>query len=211
MARDDQEEDEEDEDEGMDINGSLHLIGNFRCLSNRQLIDTTTKKTGVYRPPKLAPVVYNEKSEKLSKREKDEQRMRERSSRSRVMQDLMAEMQDAPEEADVHGGVHEESGAGDSLDRFIKEKDRYEEDNYVRLVTTRKEKRRRNAKNNLRFDNEFDVSLELNCLLIAWKLNLYVLQNLNDFSNLIGIKDVEEQENERFRNVLSRKKMRTRK
>lgn len=123
----------------------------------------------------------------------------------------MAEMQDAPEEADVHGGVHEESGAGDSLDRFIKEKDRYEEDNYVRLVTTRKEKRRRNAKNNLRFDNEFDVSLELNCLLIAWKLNLYILQNLNDFSNLIGIKDVEEQENERFRNVLSRKKMRTRK
>ncbi|KAL1929516.1 hypothetical protein VTP01DRAFT_1654 [Rhizomucor pusillus] len=168
LARDDQEEDEEDEDE-----------------------DTTTKKTGVYRPPKLAPVVYNEKSEKLSKREKDEERMRERSSRSRVMQDLMAEMQDAPEEADVHGGVHEESGAGDSLDRFIKEKDRYEEDNYVRLVTTRKEKRRRNAKNNLRFDNEFD--------------------NLNDFSNLIGIKDVEEQENERFRNVLSRKKMRIRK
>lgn len=73
------------------------------------------------------------------------------------MQDLMAEMQDAPEEADVHGGVHEETGAGDSLDRFIKEKDKYEEDNYVRLVTTRKEKRRRNAKSNLRFDNEFDV------------------------------------------------------
>jgi U3 small nucleolar ribonucleoprotein protein LCP5 len=32
-----------------------------------------------------------------------------------------------------------------------------------------------------------------------------MVQNLNDFSNLVGIQDVEEQENERLRNVMTRR------
>ncbi|KAI8139649.1 Sas10/Utp3/C1D family-domain-containing protein [Fennellomyces sp. T-0311] len=131
LARDEEEE-EEDEDE--------------------------TGKSGVYRPPKLAPVVYDEAKNKKSKYEKGQERLRERASRSRVVQDLMADMQDAPEETDVHGGVHEDMGHGDRLDRQIKEKGEYEENNYVRLTTTRKEKQRLNARNRMRFESEFDVS-----------------------------------------------------
>jgi hypothetical protein len=41
---------------------------------------------------------------------------------------------------------------------------------------------------------------------ISWKLTFSILQNLNDFSNLVGIQDVEEQENERLRNVMTRRK-----
>ena len=114
-------------------------------------------KSGVYRPPKLAPVVYDEAKSKKSKYEKGQERLREKASRSRVIQDLMADMNDAPEEVDALGGVSEGMGYGDRIDRQIKEKDEYEENNYVRLTVTRKEKQRLNQRNRMRFESEFDV------------------------------------------------------
>ncbi|KAI9021447.1 Sas10/Utp3/C1D family-domain-containing protein [Phycomyces nitens] len=150
--------------------------------------DDTNAKLGVYRPPKLAPVNYDAGKDRKSKEERNEERLKEKASRSRVMKDLMAEMNDAPEEVDVRGGVNEGTGYGDRVDSLIAEKSQYEENNYVRLAVTRKEKKRMQSKNKMRFESEFD--------------------NLNDFSNLAGIQDVEEQENERFRNVLNRKSQR---
>ncbi|KAI8091537.1 Sas10/Utp3/C1D family-domain-containing protein [Thamnidium elegans] len=149
-----------------------------------------TTDAGVYRPPKLAPVNYDENAgRKSGKKERDEARMKEKASRSRLMKDLMTEMSENPEELDVFGGVNEGTGYGDKIDSIIAEKDRYEEDNYVRLAVTRKEKQRLNSNKKMRFESEFD--------------------NLNDFSNLIGLENVEEQENERYRNVLNRKKQKS--
>ncbi|KAI8977698.1 Sas10/Utp3/C1D family-domain-containing protein [Mycotypha africana] len=143
--------------------------------------------TGVYRPPKLAPVTYIEDDKKKGgKKERDEARYKEKASRSRIMKDLMTEMSENPEEIDVFGGVNEGTGFGDRVDSMIAEKNRYEEDNFVRLSVTRREKKRLNKNRRMKFESEFD--------------------NLNDFSNLAGLKDVEEQENERYRNVLSRSK-----
>ncbi|GAB5587919.1 hypothetical protein Unana1_02819 [Umbelopsis nana] len=148
--------------------------------------DEVTDKSGVYRPPKLAPVTYEEDTRKSTKQDKNQSRLMEKASRSRIMRDLMSEMDDRPEEVDALGGVNEGMGFGDKLDRQMMEKDQYEENNYVRLAVTRKEKKRLQGNNRMRFDNEFD--------------------NLNDFSNLVGIQDVEEQENERLRNVMTRRK-----
>lgn len=137
LARDDDDEDNEEEDE-----------------------EEEDGKRGVYRPPKLAPVVFDEDGTKASKREKQEARLREKASRSRVIRDLMADMNDAPEESDVHGGVTESVVFGDRLDHQIAEKRKYEEDNYVRLAVTRKEKKRINAKKNrMQFESEFDVCI----------------------------------------------------
>jgi U3 small nucleolar ribonucleoprotein protein LCP5 len=58
----------------------------------------------------------------------------------------------------VFGGVNEGTGYGDRIDNVIAEKDRYEEDNYVRLAVTRKEKQRLNKNKKMRFESEFDVS-----------------------------------------------------
>jgi U3 small nucleolar ribonucleoprotein protein LCP5 len=113
----------------------------------------------VYRPPKLAPVTYDEDLRKSSRQEKNQSRLVEKASRSRIMRDLMAEMDDRPEEVDALGGVNEGMGFGDSLDRHIQEKDKYEENNYVRLAVTRKEKKRLQNNNRMRFDNEFDVRI----------------------------------------------------
>lgn len=113
---------------------------------------------GVYRPPKLAPVNYDENAgRKSGKKERDEARMKEKASRSRLMKDLMTEMSENPEEIGVFGGVNEGTGYGDRIDNVIAEKDRYEEDNYVRLAVTRKEKQRINANKKMRFESEFEV------------------------------------------------------
>ncbi|KAG1446041.1 hypothetical protein G6F55_011710 [Rhizopus delemar] len=146
------------------------------------------EKADVYRPPKLAPVAYNEGADqKNRKKERDEERMKEKASRSRIMKDLMAEMTENPEEVGVFGGVNEGIGYGDRIDNLMAEKNKYEEENYVRLAVTRKEKQRMNANKKMRFESEFE--------------------NLDDFSNLVGLQDVEEEENKRFRNVLNRKKL----
>ncbi|CEJ04779.1 hypothetical protein RMCBS344292_18732 [Rhizopus microsporus] len=123
--------------------------------------DAEAEKAGIYRPPKLAPVAYNETSDRKSrKKERDEERMKEKASRSRIMKDLMSEMSENPEEIGVFGGVNEGVGYGDRIDNLIEEKNKYEEENY----------------------------------------------NLEDFSNLVGLQDVEEEENKRYRNILERKK-----
>lgn len=72
----------------------------------------------------------------------------------------MAEMNDRPEEIDALGGVNEGTGYGDRLDRMIQEKKKYEEDNYVRLTVTRKERKRLDAKKRMRFEDEFEVMRE---------------------------------------------------
>lgn len=117
-----------------------------------------TKEDGVYRPPKLAPVSYDENAgRKAGKKERDEARLKEKQSRSRLMKDLMTEMSENPEEVDVFGGVNEGTGYGDRIDNLIQEKNQYEEDNYVRLAVTRKEKQRMNKNRKMRFESEFDV------------------------------------------------------
>ncbi|KAI9319893.1 Sas10/Utp3/C1D family-domain-containing protein [Dichotomocladium elegans] len=123
--------------------------------------ESEDESRAVYRPPKLAPMAFDEGSTKKSRQEREEERRREKASRSRVIRDLMVDMNDTPEEVDVHGGVTESFVFGDRLDHQIAEKRRYEEDNYVRLITTRKEKKRMNAKKNrMNFENEFDRERE---------------------------------------------------
>ncbi|KAI8329129.1 hypothetical protein BC941DRAFT_443513 [Chlamydoabsidia padenii] len=175
MNKDDDDDDDDDESDG---------DGEYNNSMGKS--SSTSSSGGVYRPPKMAPVSYDETGgNKKSREEKNEERLREKASRSRLMHDLMTEMNDAPEEVDALGGVNEGTGYGERMDRKLAEKNDYEENNYVRLQVTRKEKKHLQAKNKMRFESEFD--------------------NLNDFSNLVGIQDVDERENERFRNVLNRK------
>lgn len=185
----------------------LNLLNKDNDDEDEDVEDDDTNATGVYRPPKLAPVNYDENAgRKSGKKERDEARMKEKASRSRLMKDLMTEMSENPEEIGVFGGVNEGTGYGDRIDNVIAEKDRYEEDNYVRLAVTRKEKQRLNKNKKMRFESEFDVSLADQKLYVESLLIVCLIQNLNDFSNLVGLEDVEEQENQRYRNVLNRKK-----
>ncbi|KAI8070597.1 Sas10/Utp3/C1D family-domain-containing protein [Gilbertella persicaria] len=140
----------------------MNLLNKDKDGSEDEDEETEETTDGVYRPPKLAPVAYDENAgRKSGKKERDEARLKEKASRSRIMKDLMTEMSENPEEIGVFGGVNEGTGYGDRVDNLIAEKNQYEEDNYVRLAVTRKEKQRMNKNRKMRFESEFDVSQKI--------------------------------------------------
>ncbi|OZJ05422.1 hypothetical protein BZG36_01651 [Bifiguratus adelaidae] len=141
-----------------------------------------------YRPPRLAPVSYDDDVKTKSKKERDQIRLLQKASKSRIMRDLIAEMDDRPEEIDALGGVNEGIGFGERRDRELQERDKFEEDNFVRLMLNKKDKRRLEGNGRMRFEDEFD--------------------NLNDFSNLVGMNDVAEDAGARMRNANERRKRR---
>ncbi|KAJ1950502.1 hypothetical protein IWQ62_006559 [Dispira parvispora] len=126
-------------------------------------------KDGVYRAPKLAPVHYDEDPDLASRRTKYEERLRERAARSTLVKELMAEYDHRPEQAAVHGN----SGMGgtESLRRKQEERAKYEEDNFVRLSLTRKEKQELKKARFTRLDDEF--------------------RNLNDFASMASLRNAD--------------------
>ncbi|CAG8493025.1 10054_t:CDS:2 [Paraglomus occultum] len=148
--------------------------------------DVTEGSQGVYKAPKLAPVHFEEDKGKLSKREKERARALVRASKSRLMKDIITEYDDRPEEVAVIGASQESIAQLDDKDKQkIAERERYEEENFVRLVLPKKELKRMKASTVRELENEFE--------------------NLNDFSNLVNVhEDVRPSD----ANVLARRKSR---
>ncbi|KAJ1660663.1 hypothetical protein IWQ61_000446 [Dispira simplex] len=123
----------------------------------------------VYRAPKLAPVHYDEDPDLASRRTKYEERLRERAARSTLVKELMAEYDHRPEQAAVHGN----SGMGgtESLRRKQEERAKYEEDNFVRLSLTRRERQELKKARFTRLDDEF--------------------KNLNDFATMTSLRSAD--------------------
>ncbi|CAJ0909311.1 13251_t:CDS:2, partial [Entrophospora sp. SA101] len=126
------------------------------------------KSDEIYKAPKLAPVHFEEKGVK-SKQEKERARILWKASNSRLVQDLMLEYDDRPEESDIIGGLQHPGGVRirDKVDKVIEERNRYEEENFIRLNVSKKEKRK--AKMLKKFEDEFE--------------------NLDDFKSLNNIRD----------------------
>ncbi|KAI9168568.1 hypothetical protein H9P43_007941 [Blastocladiella emersonii ATCC 22665] len=97
---------------------------------------TAAAKAGVYRPPKLAPVRYEEGG--AAARQRVNQRAVAAASRSRLMRDLEEEFGDAPE---VRTAGLVESAATEQIDAHFAERTAFEEDNFLRLNLTRKDKK----------------------------------------------------------------------
>jgi hypothetical protein len=97
---------------------------------------------GVYRAPRLASMPYPmEDDGGVEKAKRKNQRLRQ----SELAQTLRSEYGDAPEQADVHGGSdygNQREAARRMAEREA-EKISIEEDNMIRLVTSRKEKKER--------------------------------------------------------------------
>lgn len=98
---------------------------------------------GVYRAPKLVPVHFPEADDAAAKKAKHEAYLRKVNSSSRLIQDIRAEFDDAPEEEAldvVHGRRH--AGKDDTAER-----ERYEEENYMRFTLDKKAKRKLEQRN----------------------------------------------------------------
>lgn len=157
------------------------------------------EKTGIYRPPKLVPMPYNEdgrsKSGKLS------QQAKEKASRSRLLRDLRAQYDERPEEMTAEGTGYgaQEVGASKEDEKWV-ERERFEEENFVRLNMTREDKKLANQLRKkgalLRFQDEFQVRHALTGLL-TWLLIICFLQALeDDFRDLSSVQRAVQDEDE---------------
>ncbi|KAJ2768782.1 hypothetical protein IWQ57_003389 [Coemansia nantahalensis] len=96
--------------------------------------------SGVYRAPKQMPVHYEEEGSEAARREKTEKRLMDRAARSRLVRDLMEEYDDRPETATASGNSSVAIRDG-RMERLAAERQRYEEDNFTRLNTSKKDRR----------------------------------------------------------------------
>ncbi|CAG8554399.1 12254_t:CDS:10 [Racocetra fulgida] len=121
------------------------------------------------------------------KNEKEQSRLIARASKSRIMKDLIEEYDDKPEEFDASGGVRAEMMHDKRIEEKLAERNRYEEENFVRLPIPKNElKKLKNSSKKL--ENDFE--------------------NLNDFNSLATIQeDIDSFEKQRT-NVLVRRNVR---
>jgi hypothetical protein len=99
------------------------------------------EEAGVYRAPRLTSVPYTHDKEDVAAERESRQRRRMRASE--LAQTLRAQYGDAPEQEDIHGGsdLGRQREAARRMAERDKEKAHFEEDNMVRLTTSRKEKK----------------------------------------------------------------------
>eukprot|EP00163_Fabomonas_tropica_P016225 TRINITY_DN29190_c0_g1_i1.p1 TRINITY_DN29190_c0_g1~~TRINITY_DN29190_c0_g1_i1.p1 ORF type:complete len:713 (-),score=260.64 TRINITY_DN29190_c0_g1_i1:65-2203(-) len=113
----------------------------------------------VYRPPKMMSVQYDETETRGSAKERKEaRRAAERQKKSSVLRELREEFSEAPREVGT-------SGFGDGKtkdDEKEAEREEYEEENFVRLQLSKKDKKRREKRNEQRVNffedfNDFEA------------------------------------------------------
>lgn len=131
---DDDESDDDVDDDLAAARATLKLAGERR--------DKKGDDDGVYRAPRMAAVPYpsngvddNEKQKRLNKKLRT----------TELARTLRDQYGDAPEQEDMHGGAEygKQRDAARRLTELEKEKTRFEEDNMIRLTTSRKHKKER--------------------------------------------------------------------
>lgn len=88
---------------------------------------------GTYRPPQVAPMTMTE-SKESRKRAKQKRRMANKAAQNSVIRNMRAMVSDAPEETGTGGGAVNTSA------KFESERNAFEEDNFVRLNESKKDR-----------------------------------------------------------------------
>jgi U3 small nucleolar ribonucleoprotein protein LCP5 len=140
-------EEEEDEEKARELQYKPHL---------ELLRSDPIEKDAIYRPPRISaafPSTMENKKEKLQKKARD----------SRLLKDVAQQYDTRPEQQDVQGIGFTADYAATSEDKLIKERKEYEEEHFMRMALSRKdkkmEKRMHKQGGLLRFKNEFQVIL----------------------------------------------------
>mmetsp|Transcript_14791 Transcript_14791/g.25625 ORF Transcript_14791/g.25625 Transcript_14791/m.25625 type:complete len:469 (+) Transcript_14791:1468-2874(+) len=100
---------------------------------------------GIYRPPKLASIPFEENDKDVIRKQKRAEKLKQRARSSTAVRDLLNELTDKPEEVRMPSGIL--GGTNDSI--MLKEdnqREEFEEENFVRLQMTKKDKKERARK-----------------------------------------------------------------
>ena len=108
--------------------------------------DNNNNNNGLYKAPRLSAVPFAEKEKQQIKEERLLKKQRDRMKKSELLSTLKATYGDTPEEDDFGGGagIGKQRESARRLAEREAEKTKYEEDAFVRLTTSRKEKKLRN-------------------------------------------------------------------
>lgn len=127
--------------------------------------------SNVYKPPRVAPTHFPDPSSSASSANLS-RHAKHRALNSRLLQELRTQFDHRPETQSAHGTGYATSSTaaassservgGLSLDKVMKDREEFEEANFVRMGLSRVEKRARRAVAKrgglMRFDNEFKVN-----------------------------------------------------
>jgi U3 small nucleolar ribonucleoprotein protein LCP5 len=122
---------------------------NLALDSNGQAHDGDDDESNIYKAPKIAPVFFDEEPGAEDRRRKAAEKVRKRAASSRVMQELVTEMTDRPEEVADAGNMLE---AAANRDKQWEDRIRAEEEMMLRLPMTRKDKQKVTAQKKFRND-----------------------------------------------------------
>lgn len=132
---DDSSDDEDVDDDLAAATKILKLAGDRKARKNGD-------GDGVYRAPRLAAVPYPSDGVDLTEKQK---RLHKKLRTTELARTLRDQYGDAPEQEDMHGGAEygKQREAARRLTEMEHEKTRFEEDNMIRLTTSRKHKKER--------------------------------------------------------------------
>jgi len=140
MILDDDDENSEDDDSDKEV-----------AMLRKKSV-TVTKSSGnpiaertLYKPPRVSAVLFHEKERAEQKEARMKKTAMEKMKQSELLQTMKAQYSDKPEEDDLRGGANmgKQREAARRFAERAAEKDRYEEENFIRLGTSRKEKKLR--------------------------------------------------------------------
>lgn len=108
--------------------------------------DDDDKASGIYKAPRLASVPFLAEEKEEQKKARMLQKQKARMKKSEFLQTMQSQFGDKPEEDDMDGGatLGKQREAARRLTERDVEKTRYEEEAFIRLATSRKEKKARN-------------------------------------------------------------------
>lgn len=114
-------------------------------------INEEQDNSGVYKPPRIAPVPYEDESEKGKNRRQNAEKLKQKALKSNMMKDLMNEFTETPEEIADAGNMLQ---AAKNKDQEWEDRIRAEEEMMTRLPVTRKDKKK--IKEQKKFSNELE-------------------------------------------------------
>lgn len=147
--------DDDDDDELLAAKAALNL-GRKKTTAKSNTKDEDTEEphskssdlssSNIYKAPRMTAVPFEERERKAIKEEKMQQKERNRMLKSELLSTLKQNYGDAPEEDDIGGGatLGKQRESARRLAERDAEKTQYEEDTFVRLTTSRNDKKARN-------------------------------------------------------------------
>lgn len=111
--------------------------------------EQSEEQNGIYQAPKITPVQFDADEKQLAKDKARKARARAKAEKSGLLAEFRDELAERPQEIKHMGGYKPQAA-------FLKEREEYEEDQFMRLMETKNDRKRRIASQKIRAQEELE-------------------------------------------------------